>query len=123
MAGGAIYYRTRIQPTIALSSTEAEFAAMTDAGKAAIYLRSILDQIGLTQEHPTEIQVANRGARYLANAQQPTRNTRHIDIKQMIILQWTDEEQSSTKMSRLDITSATPSANQQDVSNSTNTEI
>ena len=31
-AGGAIYYRCRIHPTIAQSSTEAELQAMTDAG-------------------------------------------------------------------------------------------
>jgi hypothetical protein len=37
LAGGAIYYRTRIQPTVAQSSTEAEFGCMTDAGKAALY--------------------------------------------------------------------------------------
>jgi hypothetical protein len=37
LAGGAIYYRTRIQPTVAQSSTEAEFGCMTDAGKATLY--------------------------------------------------------------------------------------
>ena len=37
-----------------------------------MYIRSILDELGLTQEQPTEIQVDNQGARYLANAQQPT---------------------------------------------------
>ena len=41
----------------------------------------------------TEYPFYNQGARYLANAQQPTRNTRHIDIKQLVILQWTDQEQ------------------------------
>jgi hypothetical protein len=38
LVGGAIYYRTRIQPTVAQSSTEAEFGFMTDAGKAALYI-------------------------------------------------------------------------------------
>jgi hypothetical protein len=89
--GQHTYYRCRYLPTIALSSTEAEFASMTDAGKAAIYLRSLLADMGFTQENSTEIQADNRGAMQMATAQQPTRRTRHIDIKQFAILQWTEE--------------------------------
>ena len=71
-AGGAIYYRTRLQPTIALSSTEAEFCYMVDAGKAALYLCSMLEELDLEQTLPTEILADNRGALQMANAQQPT---------------------------------------------------
>jgi hypothetical protein len=92
LAGGAIYYRTRLHPTVAQSSTEAEFSTMTDAGKAALYLRSILEELGLDQILPTEILADNRGARQLSNAHQPTRRTRHVDMKQFVILQWTEEE-------------------------------
>jgi hypothetical protein len=70
-AGGAVYYHSRIHPTIAQSSTEAELAFMTDAGKAALYLRSILEELNLEQLWPTDIKVDNRGARQLTNAQQP----------------------------------------------------
>jgi hypothetical protein len=91
-AGGAIYYRTRIHPTVAQSSTEAELAFMTDAGKAALYLRSILEELNLEQLCPTDIKVDNRGARQLTNAQQPSRRTRHIDMRDFCILQWTEEE-------------------------------
>ena len=92
LSGAVVYYRCQIQPTVALSSTESEFAAMADAGKAALYIRSILDEIGLLQKNPTKIYADNRGALCLANAQQPTRRTKHIDIKQMVILQWTEED-------------------------------
>jgi Reverse transcriptase (RNA-dependent DNA polymerase) len=91
-AGGAVYYRSRIHPTVAQSSTEAELAFMTDAGKAALYLRSILEELKLEQLHPTKISVDNRGARQLTNAQQPTKRTRHIDMRDFCILQWTEEE-------------------------------
>jgi hypothetical protein len=92
LAGGAVYYRTNIQAVIALSSTEAEFYTMADAGKAAIYLRSILDEIGLTQNKPTTIYADNKGALCIANAQQPSRRTRHVDLKHFAILEWTDQE-------------------------------
>jgi hypothetical protein len=41
IAGAAVYYQTRIQPTIAQSSTEAEFKNMADAGKVALYLTGL----------------------------------------------------------------------------------
>ena len=31
LAGAAVYYQARLQPTVALSSKEAEFVNMTDA--------------------------------------------------------------------------------------------
>jgi hypothetical protein len=72
-AGGAVCYKCRCLPTVALSSTEAEFASMADAGKAALCLRSLLSDMGFVQELPTEIQADNHGALQMATAQQPTR--------------------------------------------------
>ena len=92
LAGAAVYYRTRLQPTVALSSTEAEFVNMTDAGKAALYIRWILEEIGLIQVDPTPIQADNSGAIAIANAHKPTRRTRHVDMRAFVILQWTDDE-------------------------------
>ena len=45
LAGEAIYYRTNIQPTIALLSTEAEFMTMANADKATLYIRWILTEL------------------------------------------------------------------------------
>jgi hypothetical protein len=92
LAGGAVYYRTRLQATVAQSSTEAEFGFMTDAGKAALYIRSIMEELQLEQILPTQIAVDNRGAQRMTNAQQPTKRTRHVDMKEFVILQWTEEE-------------------------------
>ena len=89
LAGAAVYYRARLQPTVALSSTEAEFVNMTDAGKAALYIRWILEEIGLMQVDPTPILADNSGAIAIANAQKTTQRTRHVDIRAFIILQWT----------------------------------
>lgn len=59
MAGAAVYYRTNLQPTITLSSTESEFANMVDAGKAALYIRWILDELWVQQLAPTRILANN----------------------------------------------------------------
>jgi hypothetical protein len=93
LAGAAIFYKTRYQPTVALSSTEAEFATAVDSGKAALYLRSILYEIGVEQTLPTIIYEDNNGARLMTNAQQPTRRTRHVELKQFAVLRWVEDEQ------------------------------
>jgi hypothetical protein len=61
-ARGAIYYCSRIHQTVAQSSTEAELAFMTNAGKAALYLCSILEELHLEQFHLTKIAVDNHDA-------------------------------------------------------------
>ena len=75
LAGGAVLYRTAYQPTIAHSSTKAEFAAACNAGKHILYLCSLLEEIGLRQTDATILYEDNQGALLMANAQQPTKRT------------------------------------------------
>ena len=92
LAGAAVYYRTNLQPTIALSSTESEFTNMADAGKAALYIWWILDELQVQQHAPTMILADNHGAIKMANAQQPTKRTRHVEMKYFACLQWVEDE-------------------------------
>ena len=92
LAGGSILYKTKYQDTIALSSTEAEFAAACEAGKSILYVRSILNEIGIDQEKATILHIDNHGALLMGNAQQPTRRTKHIDIKKFALLDWIEHD-------------------------------
>jgi deoxyuridine 5'-triphosphate nucleotidohydrolase len=92
IAGGTILYKTRFQDTVALSSTEAEFTAAAEAGKYILYVRSILNEIGIPQDEATILYEDNQGALLMANAQQPTKRTRHMDIKTFILQQWVEED-------------------------------
>lgn len=92
LAGGSILYKTAYQPTPALSSTEAEFTAAAMAGKAILYVRSILHEIGLDQESATVLYEDNQGALLMANAQRPTKRTRHMDIKHFALQDWVERD-------------------------------
>ena len=81
MGGGCIFYKTRFQPTVALSSTEAEFIAACDAAKVILYMRSILDDIGISQDSATTLFEDNQGALLMVNSGEPTKRTRHMDTK------------------------------------------
>ena len=85
-------YRTRMQQTVALSSTEAEFVAASETGKMVLYVRSILDELGLDVVDATPMHIDNAGARMMANAQKPTRRTRHLDIRYFALTEWTERD-------------------------------
>ena len=92
ICGGVIYYKVAFQKTIALSSTEAEFIAACEAGKAILFIRSVLEEMGIPQQAATIIYEDNAGALYMANAQQPTKRTRHMDIKTFALQSWVEED-------------------------------
>jgi hypothetical protein len=91
-AGGAVGYRCRYQDVIAHSSTEAEFTAACDAGKMILFFRSILADLGIEQQYAMILYEDNNGALLMANAQQPTRRTRHMDIKKFALLEWVEQD-------------------------------
>jgi hypothetical protein len=93
LAGGVIAYKSKYQATIALSSTEAEFTAASEAGKTILYLRSILHELGFSQYLATILWEDNSGALHMANAQQPTRRTRHMDTKYFALQDWVESDQ------------------------------
>jgi hypothetical protein len=72
LAGGTIAYKTKFQPTVAGSSTEAEFMAAYDAGKMILFVRSILWDLGIPQESATILYEDNDACTAMGNAQKPT---------------------------------------------------
>ena len=92
MAGAPILYKSWRQTTVALSSIEAEFVAAADAAKAVLYIRTILEQLNIPLPSATPLYVDNQGARMMANNQQPSRRTRHLDIKHFALHDWTERD-------------------------------
>ncbi len=79
LAGGTIAYILKLQPTVAGSSTEAEFMAAYDTGKMILFMRSILWDLDIPQEAATVLYEDNDACTAMGNAQKPTSCTRCID--------------------------------------------
>ena len=92
-AGATVLYKTRYQPAVALSSTEAEFVAASDTGKSILYIRSLLKELGYLTPTSTPLLVDNRGALFMVESQAPTKRTRHVDIRYFALLQWQQQKQ------------------------------
>ena len=88
LAGGTIAYKSKLQPVLATSSTEAEFLAAVHAAKTAKYLRAVLHDFGYLQIEPTLLHIDNLAAVHMINDNRPTPRARHIDIQFFAIQEW-----------------------------------
>ena len=88
---GAVSWSSKRQPTVALSTTEAEYMATTQAGKEALWYRSFLEDIGISQHTPTIIHNDNQGSLSLAKNPVFHTRTKHIDVQHHFIRELVEE--------------------------------
>jgi hypothetical protein len=81
LAGGPISWISRRQPTVSLSSTEAEYIAMNEAGREMKWLYRLLNCIGATQSLPLELRCDNQSAIRTAIKDGNMDRRKHIDVK------------------------------------------
>lgn len=85
LAGNTITWRSRKQPTVALSTAEAEYMSLAEAVQEALYLRQLLHELGYTQTEPTTIFIDNQSAIKIAENPVQHQRTKHIDIKHHLV--------------------------------------
>ena len=76
----AVSWKTRVQPTVAISTAEAEYMALCAAAQEAMFLRNILNDMGFPQP-PTVIYEDNQPAIHIAENRVTSQRSKHIDIK------------------------------------------
>lgn len=81
LAGAAISWESRKQRSVALSSTEAEYMALSSAAKEATYISKLLNEIQLHNGDVIEIQGDNLGSLQLVKNPIYHARSKHIDIK------------------------------------------
>jgi hypothetical protein len=80
-AGGAITWKSKKQTVIALSSTEAEYIVLSEAGHEATWLRNLYEELGFPQKKPTVIKGDNDGSVILTYNPQFHQQSKHIAIR------------------------------------------
>lgn len=80
LSGGAISWKSHKQPTVALSSTEAEYVALAEAVQESIWLAQLCKELGVKMT-PVVINCDNQSAIKLAESTGYRPRTKHIDIK------------------------------------------
>jgi hypothetical protein len=78
LGGGCISWSSKKQTTIALSTTEAEYTALTFALKQLIWIRRLLHDIGINTAKPSRLFTDNIAAMSIAHDTGYHARTKHI---------------------------------------------
>ena len=75
-----VSWRSKKQSLTSRSSTEAEYRALADTTSEILWIRWLLDDLGITQSSPTDLYCDNRSAIQIAHNDVFHERTKHIEI-------------------------------------------
>jgi hypothetical protein len=90
-AGGAVSWQSKLQKCVALSTTEAEYVAMTEAGKEMLWLKRFLQELGMKQEKYV-IHCDSQSALDLSKNAMYHSRTKHNDVRYHWLRQEVEEQ-------------------------------
>ena len=79
--GVPISWRSIQQKSVSLSSSEAEYYAMSESIKEIIFVARLLEAVGMKVKKPMKIRVDNIGAIFMAENTTASPRTKHIDVR------------------------------------------
>ena len=85
LGGAAVSWASKLQPTVALSSAEAEYMALSAGVQEAIHLRQLMADLGFPQREPTTVYEDNQGCIALSENPVMHKRTKHIDVRHHFI--------------------------------------
>uniref|UniRef100_A0A2N9J203 Integrase catalytic domain-containing protein n=1 Tax=Fagus sylvatica TaxID=28930 RepID=A0A2N9J203_FAGSY len=80
LSGGPICWKSTLQSIVAMSTTEAEYMAVAEAAKEALWLKGLVKELGLNQGG-VQMHCDSQSAIYLAKNQVYHARTKHIDVR------------------------------------------
>ncbi|KAI3764834.1 hypothetical protein L2E82_14851 [Cichorium intybus] len=96
IGGTAISWMSRLQKSVALSTTEAEYMAIAEAAKELIWLKNFLSELGMQQEDCV-LHCDNQSAVHLAKNPVFHSRTKHIQMRYHFIRELINDETLNLK--------------------------
>lgn len=81
MGSGPVSWTSKKQPIVTLSTTEAEFVAVTTCASEVIWLRKLFEELSYEQQGPTSIYCDNISAIKLSRNLAFHVRSKHIDVR------------------------------------------
>ena len=78
LSGGPICWKSTLQSIVAMSTTKAEYIAITEAANEALWLKGLVKKLGLNQDG---VQMHSQSVIYLAKNQVYHARMKHIDVR------------------------------------------
>jgi Reverse transcriptase (RNA-dependent DNA polymerase) len=79
--GAPVATKSKMQTGVTLSVTEAELVSATQCVQEMIYVKKILESVGVNVKLPMKLMIDNKGAKDLINNWSVGGRTRHIDVR------------------------------------------
>ena len=89
--GVPITWKSRQQKSLAMSSSEAEYYALTEAAKEVKFVVQLLITMGIKVSLPVIVRVDNIGAIWMAENASAGSRTKHVELKYHFIRQYVEE--------------------------------
>ena len=80
LANGVFSWNSRVQKSIALSSTEAEYMSLSDTSRQLVWIRALFTEIGI-KLGPIPLCGDNQGSIFLASNPVQEKRIKHIDLR------------------------------------------
>ena len=80
-----ISWRSQLQTIVTLSSTEAEYIALSACVQEMLYLKMLISELGIQQTEPMTIFEDNQSCIKIVNNPEGHGRTKHIDVKHFFV--------------------------------------
>jgi hypothetical protein len=80
-----ISWKSKASNSVTLSSTEAEYIALSEITEEIMFVKQVLETIGTGLKVPIIVKIDNLGAIYLSKNHSLVQRTKHIDIRRYFV--------------------------------------
>ena len=91
VCGCPIAWRSKGQKSVTLSSTEAEYVAISEVAQEILFIAGTLKFIGVQVSYPITVHVDNIGAIYLSQTATTGNRTKHIDTRYHFVREYIED--------------------------------
>ena len=92
LCGVPVSWKSRGQKSVTLSSTEAEFVALSEAAKEIKFIVQVMESMGLQVELPIVVRADNVGAIGLSKNLSTSQRTKHINVRYNFVREFVEDE-------------------------------
>jgi hypothetical protein len=89
--GVPVAWKSKAQRNVSLSSTEAEYYAVSEVVKEIKFIAQMHEFLEVKVNYPIRVYVDNVGAIFLANNKTSSQRTKHVDVRYHFIRQYIEE--------------------------------
>ena len=91
LLGAPILWKSKAQKSVSLSSTEAEYYALSEAAKEIKFVVQILLSMGIPVQLPVIVRVDNMGAIFMSENASASSRTKHVDTRYHFVREFVED--------------------------------